>query len=271
MKHIYEYTLNPKTGEKTLLFTMSFGPKKFISKYTIDKLIIKNNDSYIYKVINKKTKKEYICKVVNTNNFNNNEFIIPNNIKSNRIIDILEVYQAYICGINRTFMIMDYYPEVIDSFDYINNGKITESSIKPIIKEICLAIKDCHDAGYCHGDIKMENVIITKLNPLEIKLIDFEFSFKDGNNKNKFKSGTNKYIAPEVIRNNEGSRASDIWSIGSVIYYMIMDKPYNTQETIKNELISDELNELLLNCLVVDPIKRFNIDKIINSTWFKTP
>lgn len=271
MKNLYEYSINPLTGDKKSVFNLNFGPKLFVNGYTIDHIVLKSNQSVVYVVTKKKTKEKYICKEIPLNNFKESEYIIPNHIESDRIIKVLDIVQANIKGVSKIFMFMEYYPEVIDGFDYLDVyiGDVTENKIKPLIEEMCRCIKDCHDAGYCHGDIKLENIIITEPKKLKVKLIDFEFSFLDNNKDTKFHGGTKRYIAPEVDRKHRGSRSSDIWSIGAVIYYIIFNKTYIPYTKICKLNISDELYYLLSGCLQIDPTCRFTIDEILESAWIK--
>lgn len=274
MKHLYEYHINPKNGKKKAVFTMTFGRKQFIDSYKIDKILITSEHSIVYRVVKKKTNELFVCKVINSTLYKEDEFIIPNNIISNRIVKILEVYQAYVGGCDKTFLIMDYYPNVVDGFDYVVNNNYLKryDKLKPLFYEICVAVSDCHKAGYCHGDIKLENVIVIQNEPLNIKLIDFGFSFRDNGDDFKFSCGTTRYIAPEVIRDHRGSRASDIWSIGSLIYYIITGKSYVKNHSIlDSKKIRDKaLLELLQNCLVLDPSERWNVVDVLGCDWFRT-
>lgn len=271
MKNLYEHSIDPKTGKKKTNFTINFGKKKFINRYHKSSQLFKNNYSEIYIIEKVKTREKFICKIIPSETLRKQEFIIPNNIDSPRIIKIREIVQAFIEGQDKTFMIMDYHPEVIDVFDYVVGRDLkTEQQVKPLFREMCLAIKDCHEAGCCHGDIKMENFIIlnTEENKYDIKLIDFGFAFYDGPDDSRFFGGTRKYVAPEVFRSRQGSRASDIWSIGAVIFYTLTSRNYLPGMPLSNNRFSQELVALLENCLVIDPSRRFDINNVLESEWF---
>jgi serine/threonine protein kinase len=268
MRHLYEYVIDPHTGRKKSVFNMTFGPKTFINKYSIDRIIIAGSHSIVYLVTKKKTNVKYICKMVLTSGLRKEEYLIPNSIPGGRVVEILEIYQAYIEGISKVYLIMEYNSGVVDGFDYVNKYglKLREDEIKPIFREMCLAIRDCHVAGYCHGDIKLENVIITSTNPLSVKLIDFGFSFRDDPTVEKFKGGTVRYVAPEVFRESNGSRASDIWSIGAVLYYVLSNETYSHNASY--HVYSSEFGTLMNMCMAEEPSQRGTIEDILGCSWF---
>ena len=59
MKNLYEYTINPTTGDKKSVFNLNFGPKLFVNGYTIDNIVLTSNQSVVY-VVTKKENKEKI-------------------------------------------------------------------------------------------------------------------------------------------------------------------------------------------------------------------
>ena len=158
MKHLYEYSFDPLTGKKSMSFFLTFGEKKFISKYSKNLSLSTNKDTEICLVTKKKTGKHYICKIVDSKKLRINEFIIPNTINSPRVTKINEIYQTSIKGEDKTFMMMEYTKDTIDIFDYIiEKNLISEKSIVEIIYYSALALKDVHDKGYYHGHVQGQN------------------------------------------------------------------------------------------------------------------
>lgn len=267
MKHLYEYNLDPLTGKKSMSFFLTFGEKKFISKYSKNISVSKNKDTEICLVTKKKTGKEYICKIVKSGKLRTNEFIIPNTIDSPRIVKINEIYQTSIKGEDLTFMMMEYNKNTLDIFDYIiEKNLISEKSIVNIMYYATLALRDVHSKGYYHGDIKFENFIIQGDDPKTIKLIDFGFSGKD-KPPSSFFGGTRKYIAPEILNFRSISRASDIWSLGSVLFYFLTGETYTVKD-IDNYIFSNEMKGFLKSCLKENPEERKKVDELLKCSWF---
>ena len=88
-------------------------------------------------------------------------------------------------------------------------------------------IRYMHRKGYIHRDIKLGNLFLdSKLN---LKIGDFGLAAQiehDGERK-KTICGTPNYIAPEILfdTKNGHSFEVDIWSLGVVMYTLLIGKP----------------------------------------------
>jgi polo-like kinase 1 len=115
---------------------------------------------------------------------------------------------------------------------------------------------------------------------MEVKIGDFGLATKlefDGERKRTI-CGTPNYIAPEVLEGKQGhSYEVDIWSIGVIIYTLIIGKPPFETSDVKttykrirmnaynfpdNVAISDSARDLITKILNNDPAKRPTIDEI---------
>jgi NIMA (never in mitosis gene a)-related kinase len=86
-----------------------------------------------------------------------------------------------------------------------------------------LGLKALHDLKICHRDIKSANIFIN--NKGEIKLGDFNVSKVAKKGMLYTQTGTPYYASPEVWRDRPYDYKSDLWSIGCVLYEMIMLRP----------------------------------------------
>ncbi len=117
---------------------------------------------------------------------------------------------------------------------------------------------------------------------LEIKLGDFGLAARlafDGEKKRTI-CGTPNYIAPEILTQRKGhSYEVDIWSIGVIIYTLLIGKPPFETKNVKTTYrkikmnaysfpehvtISPEAKKLIQSILVTDPKKRLTIDEILS-------
>ena len=120
---------------------------------------------------------------------------------------------------------------------------------------------------------------------MEVKIGDFGLATKlefDGERKRTI-CGTPNYIAPEVLEGKQGhSYEVDIWSIGVIIYTLIIGKPPFETSDVKttykrirmnaynfpdNVPISDSARDLITQILNNDPAKRPSIDGIMMHDW----
>jgi len=162
--------------------------------------------------------------------------------------------------------------------------KLTELEVQCYTIQIIKALKYLHSHRIIHRDLKLGNLFINE--KMELKVGDFGLATKlefDGERKRTV-CGTPNYIAPEILEGKTGhSFEVDIWSLGVIIYTLIIGKPpfetNNVKETYKrikndnysfpeNALISEPSKELIQSILVLDPNKRPNLDQILVSDFF---
>lgn len=91
---------------------------------------------------------------------------------------------------------------------YINRvGRLSESLVKTIAKQILHALQYLHARKITHRDIKPDNILISSFEPLRVKLSDFGLS-KVVQEETFLKTfcGTLLYCAPEVYPEYETYR-----------------------------------------------------------------
>ena len=76
-------------------------------------------------------------------------------------------------------------------------GAITDRQfLRSIFSQLCFAVQTIHNAGYCHLDIKIENVLISQDNT--IRLSDFGFA-RSCELQIAQIYGTDGFMAPEIL------------------------------------------------------------------------
>ena len=98
------------------------------------------------------------------------------------------------------------------------------NSIKFYISEIIIAIEQIHNKDMIFRDLKPENVLIDIDG--HIKLVDFGFSKELSQNEmNSSFCGSIEYLPPEMVRGDEYYKSVDFYTIGWVLYRMIVGYP----------------------------------------------
>ena len=221
---------------------------------------------------------DFVCKIVPDNDTDFGTVAYEREVKALGILNhqyIVKMYQHFSLWPFR-FMIIEYC-EKGSLKTLIKQHLLTMDKIKEITKQLVAAIKECHENGIAHLDIKPENVLIHSHG--FIRLCDFGLSepYRPGQRINKF-FGSIPYMSPEVLnKTNYDAFKADVWSFGVTLYQMITGLlPFNfkTLPEMKasfeqgfKPLPSDtpkELTTIIRMALVNDPDKRATIKDISN-------
>ncbi len=108
------------------------------------------------------------------------------------------------------------------------------SSVCGLIENLAHTLSLVHDQGIIHRDIKPQNVIIRNGVPV---LVDFGFSHYASNaelTKRGQVPGTIYYLAPERVRGDPATPASDVFSLGVLLYELIVgQRPFVASSEIR--------------------------------------
>ncbi|XP_033244019.1 serine/threonine-protein kinase polo-like [Drosophila miranda] len=111
---------------------------------------------------------------------------------------------------------------------------ITEFECRYYIYQIIQGVKYLHDNRIIHRDLKLGNLFLNDM--LHVKIGDFGLATRieyEGERK-KTLCGTPNYIAPEILTKKGHSFEVDIWSIGCVMYTLLVGQPPFETKTLKD-------------------------------------
>ena len=147
------------------------------------------------------------------------------------------------------FAILEYLPNG-ELFNYIKIPEIgfNEEITRKIFSDLLEAVEACHKSGISHGDIKLENILLTE--DFKIKLIDFGFSRNINDGLIYENIGTSCYISPEVsqaaTKGFDGIK-NDIFSMGVILFILIFGFfPFDSATFADNRykfIINDKFEE----------------------------
>ena len=172
--------------------------------------------------------------------------------------------------------------------EYINkkNSMITAPMQKHIVSQLITTFKFLHNCNppIIYRDLKPANVLIDKF--CCIKLTDFGLSKYFQNESNEAyllsgETGTIRYMAPEVFKNQVYNLKVDVYSLGLIIYYIYAnEKPFNEYSISSmktyfeqddlilstNKIKSKHVKTIINKCIDKNPIKRIDINELY-SAW----
>jgi serine/threonine protein kinase len=135
------------------------------------------------------------------------------------IYDVVE-YEGRPC------LIMEYLPSSSLADLIAEQGVLPVGTVARIGTQIASALAAAHTAGIVHRDVKPANVLLTGDNVA--KLTDFGISRADGDatvTAAGLLAGTPAYLPPEVAQGEDATFASDVYSLGAMLYAAVEGKP----------------------------------------------
>jgi serine/threonine protein kinase len=137
-----------------------------------------------------------------------------------RHANIVRAFDHAISG-GMHYIVMEYVPGPSLRALIANEAPLEPTRAIEITLQILEAAQFIHDQGVIHGDLKPGNVL---LNPGGlVKITDFGIACCAGGNITATGSlfGTVHYLAPERLRGAEATKASDLYSIGIILYELL--------------------------------------------------
>ncbi len=123
--------------------------------------------------------------------------------------------------------------------------------IAQVIMQICSALEYAHEQGIVHRDIKPANIMILK--DYRAKVMDYGIARVDSSSMTKtgIAMGTPNYISPEQLKGQKSDHRADLFSLGVVMYELLLGKrPFK----------GENITSLMYSVLNHEPEKPSNIN-----------
>lgn len=147
---------------------------------------------------------------------------------------------------------------------------LTEPEARYFIQQILLGVKFLHDHNIIHRDLKLGNLFLN--DEMEVKIGDFGLATRvdfSGERK-KTMCGTPNYIAPEILAKTGHSFEVDVWSIGCILYTLLVGKPPFETESLKETYSRIKKNEYIIPN-TIGTLARNVINRMLQSDPTKRP
>jgi serine/threonine-protein kinase len=107
----------------------------------------------------------------------------------------------------------------------LRRGPLAPWEARDVAEQICRALAPAHARRVVHRDVKPANILIASSG--QVKVADFGVARLLGGNDNLAATvvGTPSYMAPEQARGRRITPATDVYSIGVVLYEMLAGRP----------------------------------------------
>ena len=142
-----------------------------------------------------------------------------------------QIHHPHVCRVfdleqadGRVFLVMELARGTVR--DEIRSGAVKARPLADRIADaraVASALAAIHGAGIVHRDLSPQNVL--RMGDGRLVLSDFGLA-TDATESTSVHGGTIAYMAPEVMRGDRSTVASDIWSLGALMYELVFgDKP----------------------------------------------
>uniref|UniRef100_A0A671LRP4 Serine/threonine-protein kinase PLK n=1 Tax=Sinocyclocheilus anshuiensis TaxID=1608454 RepID=A0A671LRP4_9TELE len=158
---------------------------------------------------------------------------------------------------------------------------VTEPEARYFMRQTIQGCQYLHNNRVIHRDLKLGNLFLN--DDMDVKIGDFGLATKiefDGERK-KTLCGTPNYIAPEVLCKKGHSFEVDVWSLGCILYTLLVGKPPFETSCLKETYIRIKKNEytvprhvnpvaaaLIRRMLLADPSLRPSVSELLADEFF---
>lgn len=179
-------------------------------------------------------------------------------IKNEHIPQIYEIEER-----DGILSVLEEYVDGTQIDKYVRDKDLPEREIVNLVIQICEGIQVLHeqDPQLIHRDLKPENLLVSADGI--VRIIDFDASrtYKSNAKQDTKLLGTEGYAAPEQYGYLQSDTRSDIYSIGTVLYELLLHEPYpkgeEQKEWKKNAHIHRELIKIIDKCTKFAPQDRY--------------
>ncbi|WKX94125.1 hypothetical protein Q1695_011409 [Nippostrongylus brasiliensis] len=159
-------------------------------------------------------------------------------------------------------------------------GYLSEYESRTYMVGILSAVRYLLDKNILHRDLKPGNILIGTDG--QVKLADFGLAILMQDLNPMSVSGTPNYLAPEILMKRGHSESSEVWSIGCMLYCMLIGRPPFESDSLEETYariqagqysyplwskISDEARDLINACLIHSANFRPTIKEIQEDPW----
>jgi eukaryotic-like serine/threonine-protein kinase len=267
------------SGDSTpfgLTLASDFGPR-----YRIESLLGRGGMGAVYKAYDKELNRVVALKLVRpelTSDASSmkrfkQELLLASKISHKNILRIHDLGE--VDGVK--FISMAYVEGEDLHHALAREGRLPLGRALNITQQLCAALDAAHTEGVIHRDLKPQNVLIDAADNAYISDFGLAKSLDQsaaGMTRSGDVLGTPRYMSPEQVEGKPAGHRSDIYSLGLIVYEMVIGKvPFNgdsalqemyqrvTQKpTSPKELdpeLPDYLVRIILRCLERDPELRY--------------
>ncbi|KAK1312050.1 CBL-interacting serine/threonine-protein kinase 11 [Acorus calamus] len=183
----------------------------------------------------------------------------------------------------RIYLVLEYCSGGDLSIYVQRHGRVNETVAKHFMQQLATGLKVLRENNLMHRDLKPQNLLLATNDDQPIlKLADFGFARSlQPRGLAETVCGSPLYMAPEIMQLQKYDAKADLWSVGAILFQLVMGRTPFTGHTqlqlLQNILKSNELrfppdtHDLSSNCIDLcqkllrrNPVERLTFEEFFN-------
>ncbi len=169
------------------------------------------------------------------------ELQLARRIAHPNVCKVFDLFEDSARGWPRLFLTMELLAGETLAARLKREGRLTPAETGAIIRAVAAGVNAAHESGVVHRDLKPANIFLsTGLDGKERTVVtDFGLarsapgSASGSNTESGIVAGTPDYMAPEQIRGDKSTPATDVYALGLIYFEMVKgQRPYEGRNTL---------------------------------------
>ena len=214
------------------------------------------------------------------------EITVLRNAKHRNIMKLVDVVDDL--RTERVYLILEYCAGGNLSEFIRKRGRVSEAVAKHFMTQLANGLSAMRLQSLVHRDLKPDNLLLSERTAkATLKIADFGFAryIQPHGGMADTVCGSPLYMAPEILKYRKYDAKADLWSVGAILFEMVVGKvPFTGQNQVQllhniersdariptriAETLSPECVALLRSLLRRDPRERLGFDAFFNHPFF---
>lgn len=198
-----------------------------IDDYVLIAPIASGKSAVVWEVMHEQSNQMFAMKLLNQNSMQDAEErnLLKLEAKIGALMEHPNLIRNHGVVIRKTecYLLMDLFKTPNLKAFLNSNIQLVHMNFRQLVEGVCGGLGHMHNKGWVHRDIKPENILLNRAG--EVRLIDFSLAVKAAGGLAKLMGGskgpirgTRTYLAPETIRKEPTTPATDIYSVGVTFF-----------------------------------------------------
>lgn len=142
------------------------------------------------------------------------------------------------------------------------SNALPEEQAGRIIRQVVQGLLYLHSHQILHRDMSLSNLLLTR--DMQVKIADFGLATQltRPDEKHLTMCGTPNYISPEIATRSSHGLEADVWSLGCMLYTLLVGKPPFDTDAVKSTLTRVVMADYVMPAHLSDNAKDL-IDKLL--------